>query len=149
MDPVSHLLTTAGLLDREPATLLGAVAPDLPWYLLYPAWLISRSELAPVLCSGEWPLPPRWMREVHYASHSLLAVIVVWVILRRREGVEPQDLASLRGSIFAAWLLHILLDVPTHSRQRMGPRPLWPLFRWAYDGFSWADHLARWMAGRV
>jgi membrane-bound metal-dependent hydrolase YbcI (DUF457 family) len=147
MDSLSHLVATAVLLDREPITLLGAVAPDMPWYALYPAWLISEGELASALRGGEWPLPPRWVREAHYASHSLLTVATVWVLIRRWRGnVETQDLASLHGSIFAAWLLHILLDVPTHTRERMGPRPFWPLWRWAYDGFSWADHLAGWVA---
>ncbi len=149
MDSLSHLLATAALLDRRPATLLGGVAPDLPWYVLYPAWLISQGKPGSALCSGEWPLPPCWMREIHYASHSLLTVAAVWVMLRRREDVETQDLAFLRPSLPTAWLLHILLDVPTHSRRRMGPRPFWPLCRWAYDGFSWADHLVGWMARRL
>lgn len=145
MDSFSHLLTTAVLLDDQPATLLGAVAPDIPWYAFYPAWLISQGELGSSLRSGEWPLPPRWVREAHYASHSMLTVAAVWAVLRQREDVESQDLASLP----MAWLLHILLDVPTHTRERMGPRPFWPLWRWAYDGFSWSDHLAGWVARRL
>ncbi|MEA3406510.1 MAG: hypothetical protein U9R48_00325 [Chloroflexota bacterium] len=143
MDPLYHLMTTAVLLDHKPATLLGAIAPDLPWYVLYPAWLVSRGQLASTLRSSEWPLPPHWMREIHYASHSLLTVAAVWAFSRSRE-IRMQGSASLS----LAWLLHILLDLPTHSRQRMAPRPFWPLSRWAYDGFSWADHITVWLAQR-
>ncbi len=36
------------------------------------------------------------------------------------------------------WLLHIIVDIPTHS-YKFYPTPfLWPLSDWKFDGFSWA-----------
>jgi len=138
MDPCSHLLVTALVVGHEPPTLLAGLAPDLPWYLLYPAWLLARGKLRQAWRSGEWPLPPGWVCQIHYASHSLLSTVFIVGLLRLRRGASP-------GGQALAWLLHILLDIPTHSRQRLGPRPFWPLSSWAYDGFSWADALARWL----
>ncbi|MBI3671680.1 hypothetical protein HY249_02705 [Candidatus Azambacteria bacterium] len=38
-----------------------------------------------------------------------------------------------------AWLLHILIDIPTHS-YKFFPTPfLWPVSNWKYDGFSWGN----------
>ena len=62
-------------------------------------------------------------------SHSLVvfAVVValVWFVRRR----VPYEMG--------AWLLHILMDIPTHS-YRFFPTPfLWPISSWKFNGFSW------------
>ena len=37
------------------------------------------------------------------------------------------------------WLLHILIDIPTHS-YKFYPTPfLWPFSEWKFDGFSWGQ----------
>ena len=35
------------------------------------------------------------------------------------------------------WLLHILIDIPTHSYQFYPTPFLWPLSGWKFNGFSW------------
>lgn len=35
------------------------------------------------------------------------------------------------------WLIHILLDIPTHSYQFYPTPFLWPLSDWKFNGFSW------------
>ena len=134
MDPVSPVVIAALLLDAEPRTLLASLGPDTPWYLLYPLWLSSRRGFRSALRTGEWPLPPRWLREIHYATHSLL-VLGIWLGVR-----GPRKRRDNR--IARAWGLHILLDMLTHSRRRMASPVFWPLSRWAYDGLSWADQAA-------
>lgn len=141
MDPLSHMVVTGFLIDRRPKTMLACLGPDLLWYLLYPAWLLSRKGVAGALQSGAWPLPPRWMQEVHYGTHSLLTLALgVWVL-------RPAD--AERKKLVRAWLMHILLDIPTHSRRRMATPIFWPLSRWAFDGLPWADCVARIIARLV
>lgn len=48
-----------------------------------------------------------------------------------------------------SWLLHILVDIPSHRRDPWGSRPLWPLGEFAFDGVGWADLLAAWVARSV
>ena len=36
------------------------------------------------------------------------------------------------------WLLHIVMDIPTHSYAFFPTPVLWPLFGWKFNGFSWA-----------
>lgn len=138
MDPLSHLAVAAAFVGRDRRALVGSLAPDLPWYALYPAWLVARGGFGAALRSGEWPLPPRWLQGTHHAAHSLLLLGLAWGIARR--------LGRADGQFARAWLLHILLDMPTHARQRMGVRVLWPLLDWAMDGISWADLAAQGLA---
>lgn len=62
-------------------------------------------------------------------SHSAIIFFIisgiVFLILRR-------PIWELGG-----WLLHILLDIPTHSYQFYPTPFLWPLSGWKFDGFSW------------
>ena len=50
-------------------------------------------------------------------------------------------LAALLARRFAlglsGWLLHILLDIPTHSFRYYATRFLWPLSNYAFDGVPW------------
>jgi len=138
MDPISHLVLTAACQRRERRSWLGALGPDLPWYALYPLWLVASGRLAALRQKKEWPMPPEWVRIPHYAAHSLLVlgiVCIVWPSNRVR-------------AVARSWLLHILIDIPTHSRARMAPRPLWPLWHGSFDGFSWADWVTSLLVGR-
>jgi hypothetical protein len=58
--------------------------------------------------------------------------MVVVAIVRIVKGRWPDKLLG-------AWLLHILVDVPTHSKAKWGPRFLWPFSDFAVDGLSWAE----------
>lgn len=137
MDPVSHLLL-ARLVSHAPAAWLGTLLPDLPWYALYPTWLRAQGRLGTALKQGDWPTPPLRIRRWHYAAHSLLLFPLLPLMVCRRSRHGRQ--------IALGWVLHILVDMPTHSRDRMAPRPLWPLSGWALDGLSWADLLAKSLA---
>lgn len=41
--------------------------------------------------------------------------------------------------ILGAWLLHIIMDIPTHSYEFYPTPILWPLSSWKLDGFRWAN----------
>ncbi|NLG50655.1 MAG: hypothetical protein GX552_11140 [Chloroflexi bacterium] len=140
MDPFSHIALTS-LINRQPKVLLYGLLPDLPWYLLYPVWLWrQRVNIRSALREGAWPLPPSWIRQCHYAAHSLVALLLVAILCK------PRARGDRRWAI--AWLLHLLVDVPTHARDRMAPRLFWPFSDWAFDGLSWADSLASWLSAR-
>lgn len=67
--------------------------------------------------------------QLYNISHSLIVFVVIfaliWAIFRR----IPWEMSG--------WLLHILIDMPTHS-YRFYPTPfLWPLSQWKFNGFSW------------
>ena len=66
--------------------------------------------------------------ELYGASHSLLLWAVVFGLLLA---------FRLRWREWFAWLLHILVDIPTHSRESYPTPALWPLSDWTFDGVTW------------
>lgn len=142
MDPLSHLALTRFVVGPGRAPLVGALAPDLPFYSCYPAWVARRGLLAAALPSGIWPEPPAWLLTLHRASHSVFPGALL--LVASRLFADPRlRLAAL------SWLLHILVDIPSHRRDPWGPRPLWPLCDLAFNGVGWADALAAWVARTV
>jgi len=68
---------------------------------------------------------------LYNVSHSLFifAVVffVVWFLFKRAR-------LELLG-----WLLHIIMDVPTHTYAFYPTPVFWPLFDWKFNGFSWGQ----------
>ena len=116
------------------------VFPDLfaftipfTWLILGPLFGDQVPRLGPP-DSGE-PPPTNSHWTFHLASilynysHSIVIFFVViglmWLIRRRIPWV------------MGGWLLHILIDIPTHS-YKFYPTPfLWPLSSYKFDGISW------------
>lgn len=66
--------------------------------------------------------------QLYGASHSLVVWTIVFCVLLafRRWWRE-----------WFAWLLHIVVDIPTHSRESYPTPALWPLSDWTFDGVTW------------
>jgi hypothetical protein len=123
-------LTSVG---RDRPCLVAGVAPDVPFYLSYPPWLLLRGALRDSLTSNTWPQAPAWTYVLHHAAHSLPLVAFVAVAARLATGSWPRWPA--------AWALHILVDIPTHSRRNWAPQFLWPFSAVTVDGISWPELL--------
>ncbi|MCB0032767.1 MAG: hypothetical protein KDE51_02010 [Anaerolineales bacterium] len=141
MDPLTHLLTTRKIIGRGKNTQTAGLIADAPFYLCYPAWVASNGRLKESISSGDWPDPPRWLWLLHNIFHSIPIILLGGVLWRLMSGKWPRN-------ILGAWLLHIFIDIPTHSREPWGPRVLWPFSNFAMDGWSWADTLAAFVAKR-
>jgi membrane-bound metal-dependent hydrolase YbcI (DUF457 family) len=64
-------------------------------------------------------------------SHSIIVFTIIFIIAYL---IFKKPVWILGG-----WLLHILIDVPTHSYQ-FYPTPIfWPISSWKFDGFGWAN----------
>ena len=122
-------------------TVLWGVFPDIFAFALPFAWLFWNLVFGDLNFS-DFPRPEN-MEPVRHdtlpilniasglynISHSLFVFVLVfslvWIVLRR-------PIWEMSG-----WLLHILIDIPTHS-YRFYPTPfLWPFSEWKFDGFSW------------
>ncbi len=73
----------------------------------------------------------RLAQQLYNISHSAVifaaVFLLAWLILRR-------PVWELCG-----WILHILIDIPTHSYQFYPTPVFWPLSSWKFtDGFSWS-----------
>ena len=63
------------------------------------------------------------------AAHSLIVFLLVFTIAT----------VLARRVVFAmlGWLLHILIDIPTHSLRYYATRFLWPIWDFRIDGIAW------------
>jgi hypothetical protein len=132
MDIISHVLITRRLIGTEQPTVLAGIMADSPFYCTYPAWLIARGQLRQALATNVWPSPPRWMATLHHMFHSLPVVVAGALVIFLITGRWPKK-------PLLAWCLHIVIDLPTHSRRQWGPQFLWPFSSYAVDGISWAE----------
>jgi len=132
MDVLTHALLTRFVVDRSGTTILAGVGPDIAFHLTYPPWVLAQGKAFHALSMSDWPDPPEWMESLHHACHSVPVALAGAVAIRVLTGQWPRR-------ALAAWLLHILVDIATHSRRFWGPRFLWPLRDFAVDGVPWAE----------
>ena len=136
MDIVSHGLWGAIALGRKSrssfwlAFVIG-LAPDLLSFGILSTAAMVGLEDKPDFSQGTPPessIPP-YVHHLYDVTHSgivfLAVFLVVWFILK-------QPLWEL-----AAWGLHVLVDVPTHSHAFFPTPILWPLIDWKFNGWQW------------
>lgn len=74
---------------------------------------------------------PMWAQYLYDGTHSLvvftLAFFLVWILARKPVWV------------MAAWGIHILIDIPTHSMELFPTPFLWPLSDFKVDGVGWGN----------
>ncbi len=136
MDLLTHTLLTKKLIGKRPRVLLAGIGPDISWYLTYPVWVLAQGKAHQALVTGDWPASPRWIETLHHIMHSLPVAVVGAVVIWLLSGRWPRR-------ELAAWVLHIVVDIPTHSRRFWGPRFLWLLSDVAVDGVPWAEITSR------
>jgi len=139
MDPATHIVLTRTLVGKQPEVTLAGIGPDTAFFVTYPAWVAARGNLKQALTTHNWPDPPPWIVTLHRAFHSMPVALAAAVIIWAVRGRWP-------GRVLLAWMLHILVDIPTHSKASWGPQFLWPLSGLTVDGISWVGvvlHLAK------
>lgn len=136
MDIVSHGLWGALAFGRKSRSSFWlafgiGVAPDLLSFgILWTAAMVGLED-TPDFSQGTPPESsiPLYVHHLYNVTHSavvfLIVFLVVWFFLKR-------PLWEL-----AAWGLHVLVDVPTHSHAFFPTPVLWPLVDWKFNGWQW------------
>ena len=136
MDILSHGLWGAIAFGRRnrPSFWLAFVlglAPDLLSFgVLYLAVALGIAE-RPDFSHGTPPESsiPQYVHQLYNVTHSLLVFLLVFFLIW---ALRKQPIWEM-----AAWGLHVLVDLPTHS-YTFFPTPIfWPLFNWKFDGWQW------------
>lgn len=72
---------------------------------------------------------PKWLFTAYTLTHSLVlfAAVFLLVFLITKSWYWP----------LAAWVIHILIDVPTHSTKFFPTPFLWPISNYNFNGISW------------
>jgi hypothetical protein len=77
------------------------------------------------------PHHAEWVWQLYQISHSLVVFALVFGLAAL---VARRPAAELLG-----WLLHILIDIPSHSLLFFPTPFLWPVSSFQFDGVSWAN----------
>ena len=136
MDILSHGLWGGIAFGRRnrPSFWLAFVvglAPDLLSFgILYGAVTLGMAD-APDFSRGTPPESsiPQYVHQLYNVTHSFLVFLVVFLLVWR---LCQRPLWEL-----AAWGLHVLVDVPTHSFAFFPTPVFWPLSNWKFDGWQW------------
>lgn len=135
MDTLAHGLWTNAIYQRQRGqnrwwAIFFGVAPDLfsfgPFFvarLIQGVWPGSRPALASI---------PAYVSIIYNYTHS----VVIWLI------VFGLAVFWLRGRVWwplTAWLIHILVDIGTHTYEFFPTPFLFPLSYWKVNAINWAD----------
>lgn len=72
----------------------------------------------------------RFTNFLYNSSHSLIVFFIIFALVSWKK--------KHSAWVMSGWLIHILIDIPTHS-YKFYPTPfLWPLSQWKLDGYSWS-----------
>ncbi|MFC1613994.1 hypothetical protein ACFL5K_01720 [Gemmatimonadota bacterium] len=132
MDTLAHGLwggMTAGWRRRFGLAFLFGVCPDLLSFGALTVLRIIDGQFRP----GKPALHtiPDWLYTAYDYTHSLIIIGLVWAFLwwRYRWLAVP----------FSAWVIHIVMDIPTHSYAFFPTPFLFPVSDFKVDGISWGQ----------
>jgi hypothetical protein len=112
-----------------PWTIWWAAFPDTMAFgpsVAYGAWLWTTGRLAAF--GGHRPRVNLGF-PVYPAVHSLVVFAIAFAVV---SAVARRPVLPMLG-----WLMHILIDIPTHSFSYYATRFLWPLSDFRVDGIAW------------
>ena len=130
MDTLAHGLwggLTAGWKKKFWLAFLFGIAPDMCSFGLWMVIRILQGNFVPGKPSLE--SLPDWLFVAYNFSHSLIIIGALWFVLwfTARNVAIP----------FLAWPLHIVLDIPTHSKAFFPTPFLFPMSDYTFDGIRW------------
>jgi membrane-bound metal-dependent hydrolase YbcI (DUF457 family) len=135
MDILAHFLWAYALYWGHPYAWLAGILGTLPDIIPFiPSMLYQARRGTLHFGKPDIKAIPHWVHTLYAFTHSLVifalvagALFLLW----------PVAFWLLGG-----WLLHILLDIPTHEKDFFPTPFLWPLSNYTVDGVTWAT---RWV----
>ncbi len=74
---------------------------------------------------------PDYVFKLYNSTHSIIVFLIFFIPALIIFG-EP-------ALLMTAWLIHVLVDIPTHEKNFFGTKFLYPLSDYSINGFSWAN----------
>ena len=107
------------------AVLFGILPDSFSWLIFLFYNLFTRQQMGQPFVERI----PQWVFTLYGISHSLIVFAVVLLVLY---------IISKKVPIYIfAWPIHIIMDIPTHTREFLPTPFLWPVSDWYFPGMSW------------
>jgi hypothetical protein len=107
------------------AVIFGLLPDTFSWFI----YMIYRFFNGPEFGKPNLQMIPEWMNFLYGITHSLIIALLFFVIV--------YFITKKVYYFLLAWPIHILIDIPTHSREFLPTPFLWPLSNWYFPGISW------------
>lgn len=105
--------------------ILFGILPDTFSWLFFTIYLLFKGQTF-MQAAGSIP---EWVFALYNITHSLFTFLFVLLIVYMIWRTIP--------IYIWAWPIHILIDIPTHSRDFLPTPFLWPVSEWVFPGISW------------
>lgn len=131
VDTFAHAVISYIIYHKFPSAtvwlaMLFGTLPDLCSWTLFAFYnLFTRGKLG----QPDLNKIPKWVYRLYNYTHSLFVFALIAGLIYLFFGEIPVYLW--------AWPLHILIDIPTHSRKFLPTPFLWPFSDWKFPGISW------------
>lgn len=133
MDTLAHLLWTFIIFHNTEYLFLAlffGIMPDLFSWTVYLIYAIFKPNFREKLKNPEHlDYAPKWVFTLYGLTHSIFVFVIVFFVLL----IYTQEIPIY----LLPWIVHILMDIPTHSRDFLPTPFLWPLSSYRFPGFSW------------
>lgn len=135
MDTLSHYLWAVVLYwyFQAPKKWLVGLTGALPD--IFSFGILFGMNMLGIVSFGQGPPPieqiPGFIFTLYNITHSFIPIGIVAIILYFS--------ARKWWYLSWGWILGIAMDIPTHTRDYFPTPFLWPLSRYAFDGFSWGQ----------
>lgn len=68
---------------------------------------------------------------------TVFIIIAAWIFYQKRKTTPQVAASSIIPWELGGWMLHILIDIPTHSTAFYSTPFLWPISNFRFSGISW------------
>ena len=129
MDTFAHGLWSYIIFSKSKyiwLAILFGILPDLLSWTVYMVYrMFNKIPFGPPNLNSI----PKWVFTLYGITHSIFVIAVVFLIV---------FLIFKHIPIFLlAWPLHVLIDIPTHTKDFLPTPFLWPFSSYAFPGISW------------
>lgn len=132
MDYFAHGLWSYIIFHKTKKPIYAVLFGLLPDTFSWAIFLFYR-----IFTDGVQPGPPRvsqipaWVFSLYGLTHSLVIFGIVILVIYLLFNKIPVYMY--------AWAIHILIDIPTHTREFLPTPFLWPVSNWYFPGIRWAS----------
>jgi hypothetical protein len=137
MDIIAHIIWTYLIfhklkLDYIFLAVFFGILPDLMSFGLYLPYLIFKGKFRLnklKRIEKEHKKTPKWVEHLYNFSHSLFIPFSFFILI-----------SLLMGKIswfVLPWIIHILIDIPLHTKHYYPTPFLWPFSKYKFYGIKW------------
>ncbi len=132
MDIIAHLLWSYIFFHDFDNLILFLLAGTLPDFLSWGIYSIHAIFTKNIPRKKEdLDNVPEWTHTLYGITHSVFSFAIVFTLLLVLTKEVPFYLIG--------WILHILIDIPLHSKDLLPTPFLWPLSSYKFPGVSWGN----------